>query len=264
MQKKLALSAWQGNLRRCSTWLKAYDITKGWFPPFLENLSVVGVTILSTGRCLPESTGEVKFAWCGTFNKQSRLCVSPWCHDLKRGVQVQVPLLLWHVHFPFGFGGSFMLLLPSHPNLACCLISVQAARRRQSVHRAPEYIPNSHQTCAVSPPPQKILQIPLAVLFFCSGIDLSAAAQFDPGCSATLLPYVSRMHAEFCVCVINADSVMCLLVYLSRSTNEPYRGHVAPYWLLSPSLQLASNRKKISAETATVDMQKADNVFWKT
>lgn len=100
----------QGGLRRCNKRLAEgfisplYDITKALFP---EMYTLSG-KLLCCGRhyvinrlLLLENAGEVKFARCGTFNKQSRLSApSPWCHYLKRGVQVQVPLLIWHVHFP--------------------------------------------------------------------------------------------------------------------------------------------------------------------
>lgn len=109
------------------------------------------------------------------------------------------------------------------PQFSHCLISVQLLRGaiQSTVPRNIFRILTKPAQCHL--PKKKLCKIPLAVFFFffCSGIDLSSAAQFDPGGSATLVPYVPRMHAEICLCVINADSVMCLLVYLSRSTNEP-------------------------------------------
>lgn len=142
------------------------------------------------------------------------------------------------------------------PQFSRCLISVQLLRSAIAVHRAQEYIQNSQQTCkAVSPPQKNSANSSRCVFFFffSSGIDLSAAAQFDP----RWLCYISSVRAQ------NACRNMRLCDQCGRRNVSPCVSVAQHKWalkgtrlallVLSQSLQLASNRKT-KAETASVDI----------
>lgn len=142
------------------------------------------------------------------------------------------------------------------PQFSRCLTSVQLLRGAiQST------VPRNIFTILTKPakqchlPKKNCANSSRCVFFFFSALGLIYQQQrsLTPGGSATLVPYVPRMHAEICVlcdqCGLRNVSP-CVSVAQHKWA---LKGTRLALLVLSQSLQLASNRKTL-AETASVDI----------